>query len=155
VHPRITTGIEATASWTSYDQTVLNDNTSYSTGVYADWQPGSYFRVQPRAGYTIYQFQQTSQTIQTADYDGWYVDLTVTHAPTESVSYYVSAGHEIRLGIQSDLNDVWYFRPGINWGIIKNTKLHTALFYEHGKQGVANLGAISRKPTTGTAAASP
>jgi hypothetical protein len=53
VHPRITMGFEATASLTSYDQTVLNDNTGYSAGVYADWQPGSYFRVQPRAGYTI------------------------------------------------------------------------------------------------------
>src|SRR5438067_6524377 len=65
--PTITAGLEGTASFTAYDQKVLNDNKSYSAGVYADWQPGSYFHVQPRAGYTIFQFQQTSQTIQTGD----------------------------------------------------------------------------------------
>lgn len=33
VHPRVTTGIEGTASFTAYDQMRLNDNISYSGGI--------------------------------------------------------------------------------------------------------------------------
>jgi hypothetical protein len=138
-HPTVTAGVEATASFTTYDQTVLNDNSGYSIGVYADWRPGPYLRVQPRVGYTIYQFQHTSQTNRTSDLDSWYVDLTATHDISETVSYALSAGHEVRLGIEADAIEAWYCRPTVNWKIIKHTTLQTSLFYEHGKQGVGNV----------------
>jgi hypothetical protein len=136
-HPRLTAGLESTASFTTYDQKFLNDNKSVSGGLYADWQPGDYFHVQPRAGYTAYLFDQTSPFVRAVDQDTWYADLTVSHDITEAISYSLSAGHEIRLGIQADTVNVWYFRPSINWRIIKDTGLQTAFFYEHGKQ---NLG---------------
>ena len=139
VHPRVAAGLEATASFTAYDQRVLNDNTSYSVGAYADWQPGSYLHVLPRAGYTFYQFQHTSLTNQTADLNSWYADLTVRHEISAAVTYSFSAGHEVRLGIQSDANEVWYFRPSIDWKIIKDLGLQTFLSYDHGKQGVGNV----------------
>ena len=60
----LTVGVEGTASFTTYDQAVLNNNESYSIGAYADWEPGTYFHVQPRAGYTICKFQHTSQSAQ-------------------------------------------------------------------------------------------
>ena len=63
-HPTLTAGLEGTVSYTAYDQQVLNNNMGYSAGVYADWQPGHYLHVQPRFGYTLYQFQQTSQVIK-------------------------------------------------------------------------------------------
>jgi len=138
-NPRITAGVEATASFTAYNQTVLNDNKSYSVGIYADWQPGSYFRVQPRVGYTIFQFQSTSRSIQTSDLNSWYADLTVSHQFSEAVSYSLSAGHEVRLGIQSDAIEDSYFRPTIDWKIIKNLSLQTGLSYEHGDQGAGNV----------------
>ena len=47
VYPGVTTGIEGTGSFTTYDQMVLNNNNSYSAGVYADWQPGKLFASSP------------------------------------------------------------------------------------------------------------
>ena len=100
---QLTAGIEGSASYTSYDQAVLNDNQSYSAGLYADWKPGLNLHVQPRAGYAIYQFQHTSQSvpnyfsdpllppasqsIQTSDLNTWYADLTVSHQASKSFSY--------------------------------------------------------------------
>jgi hypothetical protein len=156
---QLTAGIEGTASYTSYDQYVMNNNQSYSAGVYADWKPGSYLHVQPRAGYAIYQFQHTSQSaqifdltpsgtpiivpvgesIQTADLSTWYADLTVSHQASEAVNYSFRAGHEIRLGIQAELLEDWYFRPNIAWTIVKDLGLNTSLFYEHGNQGEGNV----------------
>jgi hypothetical protein len=151
---RLTAGIEGSASYTTYDQNVLNDNQSYSGGLYADWKPGPYFDVQPRAGYVVYELQHTSrsipphfyfgipptvESIQTSDVNTWYADLTVSHQATRAISYGLSGGHEIRPGIESDLIEDSYFRPSVNWTIIRDMTLNTSLFYEHGSQGAGNV----------------
>jgi hypothetical protein len=155
----LTAGVEVTASYLTYEQAVLNNNESYSAGLYADYTPDSYFRVQPRAGYTIYQFQHTSEsaqifdltptgvpiiaptgeTIQTQDLNSWYADLTVSHQVTKAINYAFSAGHEVQPGIQSDVVEDYYFRPNINWTIIKDLSLNTSLFYDRGNQGAGNI----------------
>jgi outer membrane protein assembly factor BamA len=71
--------------------------------------------------------------------DSWYADLTVSHEISKAASYGFSAGHEIIPGIQSDAVEDWYFRPSINWMIVKDVNLSTSLFYEHGNQGVGNV----------------
>lgn len=71
VHPKLTVGVEGTVSLTTYDQKVLNDNKGYSAGVYGDWRPGSYFSVQPRFGYTLYDFEQTSLFVKAQNEDAW------------------------------------------------------------------------------------
>ena len=148
VHPRLTVGVEGTASYTTYDEMILNDNSSYSAGAYADWQLGQNFHVQPRAGYTIYQFQNTSRSsfgistagsIRTSDLNSWYAALTVSHQLTEAITYSLSAGHEVRLGIQSDAIEDWYVRPSVDWKIIKDLGLQTYLTYEHGDSGEGNI----------------
>jgi hypothetical protein len=139
LYPGVTTGIEGTGSFTTYDQMVLNNNNSYSAGVYADWQPGKAFRVQPRFGYTIFDFQQTSTNIQTSNLNSWYADLNVTHQVTDAIGYTLDAGHEVQTAIQSDAMEDWYVRPSIHWNIIKNVNLNTSLSYEHGNQGQGNV----------------
>lgn len=157
--PDLTVGLESTASFTSYEQKVLNNNQSYSMGVYADWQPGSSFHVQPRAGYLIYHFDQTSQsaqvfeatpngsliaaspgqTIQTSDLNSWYVDVTVSHQIRKAISYSVGVGREIQLGVQSDAIQSTYIRPTVNWSIIKDLTLQANINYERDQQGLGNI----------------
>jgi hypothetical protein len=150
IHPKLTTGIEATAAFTTYDDEILNDNTSYSAGVYADWQLSPSFRVQPRAGYTIYQFQSTSEMpvpgisttnlpVRTDDLNSWYANLTVSHQLTDVISYSLGAGREVRLGILSDAIAGWYVRHSIDWKIIKNLSMQTLFNYEHGDSGEGNI----------------
>ena len=141
VHPKLTLGVEGTTSLTSYDQQQLNNSIDYSGGVYGEWRPGHYFTVAPRFGYTIYSFEQTSDIpgVQASDQDAWYADFTVTHQPTEVLSYSLSAGHEIRLGIQSDAIEDYYLRPSATWSIFKNVSFSTSAFYEHGTQAGGRL----------------
>jgi hypothetical protein len=135
VHPEVTTGVEASVSLTAYDQHVLNDNQGYNAGVYADWQPSPALHIQPRVGYTYYAFDQTSKVTPAEDQDAWYVDLTLSHAITEAVSYSLSAGHELRLGIQADSVEVWYVRPNVTFKIVKDLNLSAFFSYENGDQG--------------------
>jgi hypothetical protein len=157
--PTATAGVEATYSSTAYDEAVLNNFTSYTIGAYGEWKPGSYFKVEPRAGYVIYDFQQTSASaetieptgtgipvvaltgkpIQTSDLNSWYADLTLSHDITRALSYSLSAGHEIQAGIQSDAVEDSYLRLSSTWKIIKNLSLHSSFSYQHGQQGVGNI----------------
>ena len=154
-NPQLTAGIEGSAAYTTYDQAVLNNNQNYSAGLYADWQPGPYLHIQPRVGYDVFQFQHTSQSVpnyflvpdippvgqsvQTSDLNSWYADLTVSHQATRAINYALSAGHEIRPGIQSDAVEDSYLRPNITWTIIRDMNLNTSVFYEHGNQGEGNV----------------
>jgi hypothetical protein len=148
LNPALTAGLEASAAFTTYEEKILNDNQSYSAGVYADWQLSPHFRIQPRAGYTIYSFESTSESafgistapaIRTEDLNSWYADLTVRHQITEVVGYSLSAGHQVRLGIQSDVIENWYVRPSVDWRIIKDLSFQTFLTYEHGDSGEGNI----------------
>src|SRR5262249_15774151 len=82
----------------------------------------------------IYDFRQTSQTVPAEDHDTWYLDLTLRHQATRAITYSLSVGHELRLGIQSDLIQDWYVRPNITWSIFKDVSITTSLFYENGSE---------------------
>jgi hypothetical protein len=79
----------------------------------------------------MYFFDQTSQVATASDVDSWYADITVAHQPTEVISYTLSVGHEIRMGVQSDAIESTYVRPSVSWAIFRQFSLTTGLSYEH------------------------
>jgi hypothetical protein len=159
--PTASAGIEGTYTIMSYNQAILNNNTAYTAGVYGEWRPDTYFLATARGGYTIFQFQQTSESsetieltptptgspifvltgkrVQTSDLNSWYADLTLTHAVTRALSYSLSAGHEIQQGFLSDTVEDSYLRVSAMWNIIKNLDLKSTFSYEHGQEGVGNV----------------
>lgn len=141
--PRLTAGVEGSVGFTEYVQQVLNNNTAYNAGLYADWRPGSYVEVRPRAGYTFYDFSQTSLTIPAVNESTWYADLDVTHSLTDAFSYSLSAGHELRLGVQADVVKAWFVRPRIDWAFVRGWSVWTSFSYENGQQGNANVLGVS------------
>lgn len=133
-NPALTAGAEGSISFTSYAQPVLNNNTGYDAGLYADWRPGSYLEAKLRGGYTLYDFSQTSRVTPAVNQNSWYVDLELTHSVTDAFSYSLGVGHELRLGVESDTVNTWYVRPSLNWAFIKDWALAASFSYENGKQ---------------------
>ena len=131
-NPKLTAGVEETAAFTTYEQNVLNNNQEYSAGIYGDWRPGSFFSVQPRAGYTILKFSQSSASVTGQNLNSWYANLTLTHQATGVFSYSLSGGHEISPGIGSNAIEDTYIRPSASWNLIKDVTLQTSFSYEHG-----------------------
>jgi hypothetical protein len=131
----VTAGVEGSASYTAYDQNALNDNTSYSIGVYGTWKPDSFLQVEPRVGYSVEQFEQTSQSLQTSDIGSWYADLNISHQITRSINYNIDVGRNVGLGVQSDADVYWYANGGITWNFIKGFSFNPQFFYQHGNQG--------------------
>jgi hypothetical protein len=134
VHPKVTIGVEGSASFMTYEETVLNNNQVYSAGIYGDLRPGHYFSVQPRFGYTIFDCSQTSSSVQGGNLNSWYAELTLKHQATEFLNYTLSAGHEILPGVQSDAIQDTYVRPAVNWNLTRKVTLQTSGFFEHGDE---------------------
>lgn len=144
VHPQVTLGLESTAALTTYDKNLLNNNNAYTAGAYVQFVPGSAMQLTARAGYTTYQFQQTSTTIQAGNPNSYYAGLNLSHQPLDWLEYSIQAGHEVRLGTMSDLTEDWYFRPNITWKFIRGVAFNTGFFYEHGRQGYGDTaGALT------------
>jgi len=145
VHPQWTVGTEATATFTTYEQSYLNNNNAYTLGAYAEFSPGQTLKATLRGGFSTYQFQGgstaigTNPPVRTSDQNSWYGSINLSHAPRESIAYSLEAGHEVQLGIQSDLVEDWYVRPTVTWKFIRGTSFVTGFFYEHGDQGVGNV----------------
>jgi len=135
---KLTTGLETTAAYTEYNDPVLNDNTSYSMGVYGDWQPDSFVHIQPRVGYTITEFEQTSSALRTSDLGSWYADLNISHDITRSLKYSLDVGRQVSAGVQSDADENYYANLGLNWNFIKGNRFSSSLFYRHGNQGTGS-----------------
>lgn len=135
LRPDLLVGLESPLTFTSYDMPVLNDSTGYGGGVYAEWLLGNTLSVLPRAGYSVYDFRQTSDFILAEDLDTWYADLTIRHQPREAITYSISVGHELRLGLQADAITAWYVRPTISWQMTQRISVQPTFFYESGTQG--------------------
>lgn len=132
---KLTTGLEGSLSSMAYDDAVLNNNTSYSIGVYGDWQPDAFIHFTPRVGYVIDQFDQTSRALRTSDVGSWYADLMLSHDITRSLTYSLDVGHEVSAGVQSDVDENYYARSTFTWNFIKGNRFTTSLFFQHGNQG--------------------
>lgn len=133
-NPALTTGLEGTFSYTKYDQDVLNDTTAYSLGVYGDWHPDKFLEVEPRVGYVINEYANSSQ-LQTSGLGSWYADLTVVHKITRSLNYSIDVGRNVSSAAQSTADEYWYANTGITWNFIRNFSFAPQLFIQNGKQG--------------------
>ena len=72
--------------------------------------------------------------MRTSDVNAWYADLSVTHQVSDAISYSLSVGHELRLGMQANTTEATYFRPNVTWKFIKDVTLQGSISYEHGAQ---------------------
>lgn len=142
VHPKVNVGMNATAAYTMYDQSELNNNAAYTVGPFVELHPGHYFSVTLSGGYSTYEFQQTSTAIQTSSLDSWYVGLRLQHQPTDFLTYGLNVGRDVQLGIVSDLVQDWYVRPNATWKVIKGLAVVTYFFYDHTDQGVGSTGSL-------------
>lgn len=134
-NPKTTAGVEGTIGYTHYSQEVLNNNTSYSAGLYGDWHPDAFLEIEPRIGYTYEQFYQSSQSLQTSDLGTWYADLNISHQITRSINYSIDVGRNVGLGVQSDADEYWFVNSNLTWKFIRNFDLTPAVFFQHGTQG--------------------
>src|SRR5262249_50916851 len=108
-------GPEASAGTANYDQPVLNNSKNYSLGAFLNWKPTTLFNLNVRGGYTSFSFEALPHQNPIPDTSSYYLDVNLNHRLNEFMTISLSAGRQTRLGVNSELIDLWYARPMIGW----------------------------------------
>ncbi|MCX6926537.1 MAG: hypothetical protein NT154_25505 [Verrucomicrobia bacterium] len=77
----------------------------------------------------------TSQSVPASNQDVRYADLSVTRELSDVVSYSLSAGHELKLGVYGDTIEECYVSPALKLKIMRDLTLNTSFSYQNGSQG--------------------
>ena len=128
----ITAGPEASLGLTAYDRHLLNDNLNYSLGLYADWQATAQLHIKPRVGYTYYTFDPVPLLPTPPDASSYFFSLELTERFNDFVDFAIEAGRQLRLGINSDLIDLWYVRPRAGIKLFEKAGLEPHFVFEQG-----------------------
>jgi hypothetical protein len=132
LNPTTTGGLEGTAGFTRYDQRLLNDATAYSGGLFVEARLSPWFQAAARVGYVTYSFDQTGALGRAGEPSTYYFGVEVRHILNEYITHSLSGGREVRLGIHSDFEELFFGRWSAAWKIVRDVRLSTQLFYEHG-----------------------
>jgi hypothetical protein len=144
----LTGGPEATVGSTAYTQPVLNDNLNYSLGLFADWRATAHLRFTPRIGYTHYTFDPLpGQSTAPPETRGFYFTLLAAQKLNEFVDINIDAGRQLSLGVNSDLLDLWYVRPFINFRLLEKANLWCNFVFEDG-QDIGNSVLVQNETYT-------
>jgi hypothetical protein len=129
----VTAGPEASIGLTAYDQHLLSDSVNSSLGAYVDWQVSEYLHVKPRGGYTFYTFSNPSSGATIPPNQGsFYFDLDLSDRLNDFMNLSIDAGRQLRLGVSSDLIDLWYVRPQVGLRLFEKVGLSPHLVFEQG-----------------------
>jgi len=134
VHPAVTVGIEASASPTLYDQGIFNDSVAYSAGTYADWILTEHLKVTPRAGYTIYTFEENAFGYLPEQFNAIYYGVSLDHQLSTLWTYSISLSNQVRPGVNSNVNEVFSAEIRNTFLFIRNLPLNLTLLYEDGRE---------------------
>ncbi|MBI3880812.1 MAG: outer membrane beta-barrel protein [Verrucomicrobia bacterium] len=143
----VTVGLEGSASFTTYDQQINNDNQQYSFGPFAEWQITQFIRSTLKGGYVLSKSDSTSTNVNAIaqTLGSYYVDIGLDHTVNESLRQTLNFSRSVQLGISSDTITLFTIHHNARWKVIRNMELTTDLFYEDGSQsGIVNPEAFYR-----------
>lgn len=138
--PSLRTGLEIGGGMTDYASTFA-DNTEFTVGPFVELDITKELRIRASGGYVRYDFDKPELDLSVTNgvakvpskVDDFYANITVEQQLNKDTSHRLSGGREARAGAASELITLWYVRYDNDWSLSQYVKLHSALFYENGR----------------------
>lgn len=140
VTPTIKIGVEANGVFNYYSESVLNDSTDFSAGVFAETEITNNIKLRVAGGYQEISFDRGGSVNDNNDLSDYYANVLLTHRLNTVISQTISAGHENQLGVNSNYITLNYVRHTIAWNLIRNMLLTTEFFFEEAEESGGFIG---------------
>lgn len=129
-------GVEASASFTTYDTGERGDNRSFSAGPYLNWQITEATDLTLHGGYVNYRFDPDTLNPVSRDLSSWYVRGELRNRLTDRFTHTVSLSREVEQGINrgADYLESLLARYDVGWAFHRQGLLSADAFYEHGTE---------------------
>lgn len=131
VDPSLAVGVSGSGTFSTYQESFLNDSVVWQPGVFVDWQASQYITVSIATGMQIGDFSDTGAVDDDSSLGAPFATLTVNHRLNQYVNLALAAGHEANQSLESNYYELTYVRLAADWAILKDISLGTDIFYEH------------------------
>jgi hypothetical protein len=134
IQPGSVAGVELGAGLIQYDMNPVSNADQWNAGAFYDTQVSEYLRFHGSLGYTAYRPGSSSTGTNASNFDGYYLQLNLTHRISQYVDYSLSAGRNISFTFYGGTVDLYYvYLQGI-WRVMEKVIITTPLSFEHGKE---------------------
>ena len=143
--PDVRAGTEAGLTPTTYLDSFLRDNLSYTGGAFAEWTVSPHISLNGRGGAVFYHYESAPGSSAAQDVRNLYFSFGLTHRLRKSLSVSLDIGQDSQLGVNNDLTEQFYLRHGVNWMISQHVSATGNFVYENGTEsGVAQSESFDR-----------
>src|ERR1043166_6002429 len=132
--PAVTTGVEASGGLTDYESDFFHDNSQFTAGAFLEAQLWRDVKGRAAGGYLHSDFDRRGIANAPDSVADFYAELSVEQQLSQSLNHKLSLGRQASAGAESELVTMWYARYDNNWSVSRYSILHTALFYENGRE---------------------
>jgi len=129
-------GVEASASFTTYDTGERGDNRSVSAGPYVNWQITEATDLTLRGGYVTYRYDPDRVNPHSRELSSWYLGGELRNRLTDYFTHGVSVTREVSQGVNqgADYLESFLARYDLTWSFHRQGVLSGDLFYEHSSE---------------------
>jgi hypothetical protein len=142
VSDALTVGVDANGGIVNYVTKFNNNGFTYSSGPFFEAQLSPYTKLRITGGYQGMEFDQSGTTGDKSQYNGWYANATITQRLNQYWTHALSAGHEARLGLDTNFAKYTYVRYVADWRINSRWNANLQAFLEEADES-GNLALIS------------
>src|SRR5262249_5603613 len=110
------------------------DNVSYSAGGFVEYDATKHISLTARGGGVVYDYEANPSGAPAEELNTFYYGLTVQHQLNKFMSLSLDAGHQNQLGVNQDLEELYYVRPNVGWMVSRHVSASGQFFYEKGRE---------------------
>jgi len=134
LRPDLQAGTEVGMTPTTYVDSYLRNNLSYSGGGYVEWTVSPHISLSGRGGAVFYHYDAVPGSSAAQDVRSIYFNFILTHQLRRSLSVSLDVGQDSQLGVNNDLTEQFHLRHGVNWMISQKLSASGQFAYERGTE---------------------
>lgn len=146
IRSEMTTGLELTGGFVSYDMSGTNyyfsEAMQWSLGTFFEARVSEYLKGRASVGYSV--FMPTTGLAEGDNYSGLYLQVGLNHRLNKYVEYAVSGGRRTSFTFYGGTVDMYSAYLSMNWHILKEIGLGTSFTYDHGSYPYGNVEVFDR-----------
>lgn len=131
ISPAVAVGLNASASWTTFEDEDRGDSTNYLVGPFLDLRLTEYTTARVEVGWQQANFDSPLSDGDGTSADTIYFRGEISNQLNESFSQRLAFSHFIESGFETNFYETYRVDYAIDWNFIQNVTLRPAVFYEH------------------------
>ena len=131
ITPAASLGIDASASYIQYNDSIFNDAASILVGPYLDWAVTDSTRFYVEGGYQDYLDEGGGDIGSVGDQNSYYVKTEIDNRLSDYFNQRLSFSKTIETGYTSQYYELWHVEYAADWKLTPSLVFDPVLFYEH------------------------